>query len=142
MFEPLLYAAYGSNLCHARMRGRCGMAEPAGRALLPGWRLSLGRFATIVEDPAAVVPLGLWRITRADLDALDRTEGVAKGIYERRHLTLPDGRSVWIYIERVFRAGPPPEGYVEALRHGYRDFGLDPAVLEAVLSPGGLARVT
>ncbi|RAI58539.1 gamma-glutamylcyclotransferase family protein [Roseicella frigidaeris] len=131
-----LYAAYGSNLSHAQMRQRCPGAEPAGGLSLPGWRLVLRRYARIEPDPAATCPVGLWRVTPAHLAVLDRHEGVPQ-VYERRRLALPDGRAAWIYLERVDRPGPPAPGYVERLRHGYRDFGFDPAALEAALARGG-----
>jgi gamma-glutamylcyclotransferase (GGCT)/AIG2-like uncharacterized protein YtfP len=131
-----LYAAYGSNLQHAQMRQRCPGAEAAGALLLPGWRLVLRRFARIEPDPAAACPIGLWRVTPAHLAALDRLEGTPE-VYERRRLALPDGRAAWIYIERLDRPGPPAPGYVERLRQGYRDFGLDPAPLDAAIARSG-----
>jgi gamma-glutamylcyclotransferase (GGCT)/AIG2-like uncharacterized protein YtfP len=131
-----LYAAYGSNLDHARMRGRCRGAEPAGIALLPGWRLVVNRYASIARDPSALLPVGLWRLGRGHLAALDRYEGVAVGAYARIRVALPGeaGGFAWTYVERAHRPGPPERRYVEHLRQGYRDFGLDPSVLEAALS--------
>jgi gamma-glutamylcyclotransferase (GGCT)/AIG2-like uncharacterized protein YtfP len=140
MFDPLPYAAYGSNQHHARMQVRCPGAEPAGTAILPGWRLVLGRYALIAPDPAAQVPVGLWRVTARHLAALDVAEGVALGIYERVRLALPAGGEAWTYLERRARPGPPEGWYVEHLRHGYRDFGFDPSPLEAALAACGLAR--
>jgi gamma-glutamylcyclotransferase (GGCT)/AIG2-like uncharacterized protein YtfP len=130
----MLYAAYGSNLDHARMLARCPGARPEGTAVLAGWRLSLGRYATIARDPASSAKLGLWRITRSHLAALDRAEGVALGVYERLRLSLPGEVTAWTYVERLYRPGPPEAWYVAHLRHGYRDFGLDPAPLEAALA--------
>jgi gamma-glutamylcyclotransferase (GGCT)/AIG2-like uncharacterized protein YtfP len=134
-----LYAAYGSNLDHARMLGRCGGAVPVGVALLPGWRLVVNHYASIIPDRAASVPLGLWRITRRHLAALDIAEGTALGIYERIRIRLPqpvaEQPEAWIYVERRSRPGPPQGWYVAHLRQGYRDFSLDVAPLEAALSP-------
>ncbi|WP_372619563.1 gamma-glutamylcyclotransferase family protein [Falsiroseomonas sp.] len=140
MDAPTLYAAYGSNLDHARMLGRCLGAAPAGAALLPGWRLVVNRYASIARDAAASVPLGLWRITPGHLAALDLAEGTAFGIYERIRIRLPEpvagASEAWTYVERVHRPGPPEAWYVAHLRQGYRDFSLDAAVLEAALSGG------
>jgi hypothetical protein len=138
MDAPRLYAAYGSNLDHARMLGRCGGAVPAGTALLPGWRLVVNRFASIVPDAASVVPLGLWHVTPGHIAALDVVEGVAVGAYRRIRIRLPepigDAAEAWTYVEQNSRAGPPAGWYVAHLRQGYRDFSLDPSPLEAALA--------
>ncbi len=135
----LLYAAYGSNLDPARMRERCEGAAPAGTALLPGWRLVLRRFADIEPDAGALLPVGLWRISPAHLRSLDKFEGTALGIYERLEVPLPEGGAAWIYAGRRLRAGPPEGWYVQHLRLGYREFGLEPGPLDAALSACGFA---
>jgi hypothetical protein len=130
-----LYAAYGSNLWHAQMAARCPSATVAGALVLPGWRLAVRKFALVEEDPAAGCPIGLWWVTRAHLESLDRYEG--PHTYARRLIPLPDGQRAWIYLELVHRPGPPAAEYVERLRRGYADFGFDPAPLEAALARGG-----
>ncbi|PWS37519.1 gamma-glutamylcyclotransferase [Falsiroseomonas bella] len=140
MDAPTLYAAYGSNLDHARMRhaSRCPGAEPLGAALLPGWRLVVNRYASILRDEDAFVPLGLWRVTPRHLRALDVAEGTALGIYRRIRIRLPQpvggAAEAWTYVEQVHRAGPPAAWYVAHLRQGYRDFGLEPSALDSALS--------
>ena len=129
-----LYAAYGSNLWHAQMQLRCPGASVAGALQLRGWRLAVRRFALVEPDPAAICPIGLWRVTAEHLAALDRYEG--PHTYARREIELPDGRRAWIYLELVHRPGPPAPDYVRRLRHGYADFGFDPAPLEAALAAG------
>lgn len=128
---PELYAAYGSNLSHAQMQSRCPGAVVARGLLLPGWRLVLRKFALIEPDPASACPIGLWQVTEAHMASLDRYEG--PHTYERARLLLPDGDEAWIYHELAFRPGPPSTEYVDRLRQGYRDFGFDPAPLEAAL---------
>jgi gamma-glutamylcyclotransferase (GGCT)/AIG2-like uncharacterized protein YtfP len=138
------YAAYGSNLAYARMRhrSRCPGAEPLGAALLQGWRLMVGRYATITPDEAGSVPIGLWRITPRHLRALDRVEGTALGVYRRIRIRpaapLGEVTEAWTYVEQAPRPGPPADWYVAHLRQGYRDFGLEPSPLEAALSASGL----
>lgn len=138
MADPPLYAAYGSNLDHARLLARCPGAAPAGTALLAGWRLVVNRYASIIPDNASAVPLGLWRILPTHLDALDRAEGVAVGAYARIRIVLPapiaGQDSAWTYVERSHRPGPPDSWYVAHLWQGYRDFGLAPSALEAALA--------
>ncbi|MGG5818108.1 gamma-glutamylcyclotransferase family protein [Falsiroseomonas sp. HW251] len=139
MALPRLYAAYGSNLDHARLLGRCRGARPEGVAQLAGWRLAVNRYASILPVAAAAVPVGLWRVTPAHLRALDRWEGVAAGCYERIRVPLPDGNEAWTYVERKHRPGPPEDWYVAHLRQGYRDFGLDASPLDAALAEAGFA---
>ena len=109
-----LYAAYGSNLWHAQMQLRCPGASVAGALQLRGWRLAVRRFALVEPDPAAICPIGLWRVTAEHLAALDRYEG--PHTYARREIELPDGRRAWIYLELVHRPGPPAPDYVRRLR--------------------------
>lgn len=134
-FLPEPYAAYGSNLWHDQMRRRCPDAEVAGSLVLPGWCLVLRRFALIEREDGAACPVGLWRITQADLDTLDRYEG--PHTYTRTRIALPGGGMAWTYEEIVYRPGPPATEYVQRLRHGYRDFAFDTAPLEAAIAASG-----
>lgn len=138
-FLPEPYAAYGSNLWHDQMRRRCPDAEVAGSAVLHGWRLVLRKFALIECDPAAACPVGLWRVTQADLEALDRFEGPFT--YARTRITLPDRSVAWTYKEIRRRPGPPAAEYVQRLRDGYRDFAFDTAPLEAAIAASGFSAV-
>lgn len=135
-----LYAAYGSNLWHAQMRARCPGATVAGAISLPGWRLALRRFARLVPDPGAACPVGLWRVTPAHLEALDRFEG--PHCYRRQRIALPSpiggATTAWIYHEIADRPGPPAAEYVQRLRAGYADFGFDLAPLMAALAEAGV----
>jgi hypothetical protein len=119
------------------MRRRCPDARVAGEALLQGWRLVLRKFALIERDRAATCPVGLWHVTARDLDALDAFEGPFT--YARTLVSLPGGGMAWTYKEIRHRAGPPAAEYVQRLRHGYRDFGFDTAVLEAAIAASGFS---
>ena len=136
-FLPEPYAAYGSNLWHDQMRARCPAARVAGSALLQGWRLVVRKFALIERDAAAACPVGLWHVTEACMASLDRHEG--PHTYQRRFVTLPDGRRAVTYVEIRRRPGPPAAEYVQRLRDGYRDFGFDTAVLEAAIAASGFS---
>jgi hypothetical protein len=136
-FLPEPYAAYGSNLWHDQMRARCPDARVAGSVVLPGWRLVVRRFALIEPDAEARCPVGLWRVTAACLAALDRFEG--PHTYERCLIDLPGGGQAVTYREIRRREGPPAAEYVQRLRDGYRDFGFDPAVLEAAIAASGFS---
>jgi gamma-glutamylcyclotransferase len=135
VFLPEPYAAYGSNLWHDQMRRRCPDARVAGHAVLEGWRLVLRKYALIEADAAASCPVGLWRVTEADLASLDIFEGPRT--YARRRIALPDGSMAWTYVEIRIRPGPPASEYVQRLRRGYRDFAFETAQLDAAIAESG-----
>jgi hypothetical protein len=76
-------------------------------------------------------------VTAACLAALDRFEG--PHTYERCLIDLPGGGQAVTYREIRRREGPPAAEYVQRLRDGYRDFGFDPAVLEAAITASGFS---
>lgn len=80
MKKMKIYAAYGSNLNHAQMRGRCPDAKYLGSAMLKDQNLIFcgqpdHSFATIETMEGKEVPIGLWEISARDERALDRYEG-------------------------------------------------------------------
>jgi len=105
--------------------------------MLEGWRLVVRKYALIERDAAAACPIGLWRVTAACLESLDRYEGLRT--YTRVQVPLPDGGTAWTYTEIRIRPGPPAVEYVGRLRRGYADFGFDTAVLEAAITDSGFS---
>lgn len=87
------YFAYGSNMNADTFAGRRGVRWlRAAPALLRGWRLALDKpsllgngegMATVVRDEAAHVWGVLYEIHLADLEAVEFSEGVRIGHYER-----------------------------------------------------------
>jgi hypothetical protein len=136
-FLPELYAAYGSNLWHDQMRRRCPAARVAGSLVLQGWRLVVRKYAVIERDDSASCPIGLWQVTAACLESLDRYEGPRT--YRRVEVPLPGGGVACTYTEIRIRPGPPAAEYVQRLRRGYADFGFDAAVLEAAIAESGFS---
>lgn len=147
----LLYAAYGSNLDPQRLRGRCPGAAEAGTGWLQGWRLQMNRFATIVADPAARVPVAIWRIPEAQMTVLDSKEGYVRGragnSYDRFAVTVlgADGSGIACLTYREIKTTPDrdrpwkPE-YLAHIRAGYAHFGLDASYLDAALAAPGRLR--
>lgn len=133
-----LYISFGSNLCKRRMRMRCPTARPVGKFLLTSARLTFRGVADLEYIPGEVTPCGLWSINQADEKALDRYEGVGLGRYMKSEDIKIDyagrERTALIYLmndsEEVY---PPSQHYVDLIRKGYKDFGLDERYLnEAV----------
>jgi hypothetical protein len=78
-----LYFAYGSNMDVEAMRSRCPQARPIGLARLERHRLAVmseGWLTAVRSTRSAVYGL-LWDLTLADVPALDRYEGVSRGLY-------------------------------------------------------------
>ncbi len=135
----MLYFAYGSNLEMAGMRERCPGATALGRATLAGYRLVFRLWADVEPCSGAEVPGGLWRLTADCVAALDHYEDVEGGLYRSETAAVwPEGASAAV-TARIYRMSAlhrqaPEPGYLAALVRGYRDFGLDPAALQAAAS--------
>lgn len=134
------YFAYGSNLSIHQMSKRCPGAIPIGWAELQQHRLefrtnSKGRgVATVVPDFKSVVPGGIWLITSQDLAKLDRFEGYPN-LYTRISLPVTYNQywttDVIVYIMTPgHRLVPPQNDYLDIIRNGYDDFGLDKGLLD------------
>jgi gamma-glutamylcyclotransferase (GGCT)/AIG2-like uncharacterized protein YtfP len=110
-----LYFAYGSNMSRAWMRQLCPAAEALGPAMLADYRFMIvsAGYASIVPHAADAVHGILWRIAPGDLDALDRYEDVAGGLYDRCTLTVQHGGKPQIAMTYVGRSRAPGRARVE-----------------------------
>ena len=127
----MLYFAYGSNMDPIRMARRCPGAVALGCARLPGhrliftwdsafWRGGVGHVVPSEQDDVWGV---LWELGEPDLEALDRYEGIAHGIYRRARIAIEhEGAAVeaLIYLSNDDRARRPSRRYVRALVRGAR----------------------
>ena len=118
----MLYFAYGSNLNKRQMASRCPGAVPLGRFTLDDARLVFRGVADVAYEPGAKCLGGVWRITPACEVALDRYEGVARGLYRREIVEIDNGESLLYYVMRSTGIFPPSWDYLESIREGYRDF--------------------
>ncbi len=118
-----LYAAYGSNMNPAQMRTRCPHSPFAGTGWIPGWRLTFGgedlgwegALATLVEDPAGAVFVGLYDITAYDRISLDKWESADTGLYQTitlRVSTLESDVLAWTYVLNGYEGGLPSARYL------------------------------
>ncbi|MEI8247126.1 MAG: gamma-glutamylcyclotransferase family protein [Lentisphaerota bacterium] len=128
----MYYFAYGSNLNQKQMKLRCPGSVPVCAATLPGYCVTERQYADIDWCGGKRVCGGLWRITEADLAALDRYEGYPN-FYWRYSvwLDLPDGNEVeaWVY-EMTAKAKLTRNGikyspyYRQICATGAADFGI------------------
>lgn len=135
-----LYVAYGSNLNMGQMKGRCPGAEFVGTGVVENHELQFkgslhGAYATIAPKEGASVPVGIWTIQKQDEARLDVYEGVRQGFYfkEQVPVKMNDGSTLtgMVYIMDLKNDfGRPSPGYYGTVRQGYRDCGLDTAVLD------------
>ncbi|MBQ8238080.1 MAG: gamma-glutamylcyclotransferase [Oscillospiraceae bacterium] len=146
-----LYVAYGSNLNMGQMKGRCPEAEFVGTGIVENHELQFkgslhGAYATIALKEGASVPVGIWTIQKQDEARLDVYEGVRQGFYfkEQVPVKMNDGSTLtgMVYIMDLKNDfGRPHPEYYATVRQGYRDCGLDTAVLDqAVKSSMELAQ--
>lgn len=93
--EKIYYFAYGSNMDVEQMQFRCPDAIRVAKATLHNYKLTEREFADIDESAGGAVYGLLWRISAADLKALDRYEGFPT-VYQRKTVKvtvrLSDGR--------------------------------------------------
>jgi gamma-glutamylcyclotransferase (GGCT)/AIG2-like uncharacterized protein YtfP len=140
-----LYFAYGSNMSRAWMRKLCPQAEPLGPARLADHRFMVmrGGYASVVPHSGELVHGVLWRIVLGDLDALDRYEDVAGGLYRRCMLPVQhrdEQRSAVIYLGQSHAPGRARPEYCELVLRAARDWELPApyfAKLARQLSAGG-----
>lgn len=133
------YFAYGANMDVAAMRRRC----PASEALGPG-RLMNHRFlimrdgtASVRRRPGSVVHGLLWRLSPADVRALDRFEEVDAGLYRKAVLPVlkPAGSvQALVYLGHTAEEGAPAPGYVEGVVACARVLGFPDPYLRSLLA--------
>jgi gamma-glutamylcyclotransferase (GGCT)/AIG2-like uncharacterized protein YtfP len=132
----MYYWAYGSNLSKRAMMRRCPAARPVAPLVLEGALVFRG-VADVIGRKGSKVAGGLWLITPECEHSLDRYEGVSARLYNKEYLTLEiDGKVQQVlYYQMTDTHGvmPPSEGYLDVIMEGYRDFGLDIALLDNAL---------
>ncbi len=143
------YLAYGSNLNVRQMAMRCPMAKPVGKVVLEGYELLFrggygSAVATIEPRAESRVQGALWLITAQDEVALDCYEGFPS-LYRKEMVTVRLGRQRMMVMAYVMNDGYPIAlpggGYLHTIRDGYRDFGLDAAVLDVAVKEAQLLSV-
>ena len=141
-YETRLYAAYGSNLNVDQMSRRCPTAKPIAKSWLHDYALefhgqSYGAHATVVPEKGKSVPIVVWSVSKDDIKALDRYEGVSHGYYTKEFVKVEvngEMKNALIYIMKPMRSGFPTEDYLQTIEEGYKHFNFDENILlEAVV---------
>lgn len=134
MAKKILYFAYGVNVDCEGMAIRCPSAKPLGKATLKGYILrfrgGLANAERVLGDSQKAAVIGvLWRISKGNLQALDKFEGYPE-LYGRREVeVITDGgatvRATMYYMKQFYKMSPPSDWVSSAICRGYNDFGID-----------------
>tara|TARA_B100000475_G_C14854430_1_gene254830 strand:+ start:103 stop:507 length:405 start_codon:yes stop_codon:yes gene_type:complete len=123
----MLYFAYGSNLNHFQMKRRCKDSVFLKKINLKNFRLTFRskyRAADIETKKNSIVPGGLFEISKSDEKKLDIYEDFPS-LYKKYYFYYY-GKKVMTYI--MVNKSPfkfPTERYLNVIKLGYRDCGLD-----------------
>ncbi len=135
-----LYFAYGSNMDVEAMARRCPCSRAVGLARLERHRLAVMRegWLTAVRAPRSAVHGLLWDLALGDVPALDRYEGLPKGLYAKivQPLVAPGGaKRALVYFGANSGPGVPKPDYLTGVLAAARARGLPAegiAALEAL----------
>jgi len=136
-----LYFAYGSNLNVSQMARRCPAAVKVGKFMLADAKLVFRGVADVVGEPGAGCHGGIWLITAACEEALDRYESYnpvdpEAGMYCKTVLPITGyGEHTELMLYQMNSTGimPPSVYYLNSIKQGYKDFGLALAPLKAAI---------
>ena len=123
----MLYFAYGSNLNHFQMKRRCKDSIFLKKYELKDYRLTFRskyRAADIEVKKNSIVQGGLFEISKSDEKKLDVYEDFPS-LYKKYYFYYY-GKKVMTYI--MVNKSPfkfPTERYLNVVKRGYKDCGLD-----------------
>jgi gamma-glutamylcyclotransferase (GGCT)/AIG2-like uncharacterized protein YtfP len=132
-----LYFAYGSNMIVAAMARRCPRSKALGLARLERHRLAVMRegWLTAVRDSSCAVHGVLWDLALSDVAALDRYEGVSKGLYAKLLQLVVAERApkqAIVYFGANIGPGAARPAYIAEILAAARAWPLPAAGLEAL----------
>lgn len=127
------YVAYGSNINVTQMERRCPTASIFGTGWIDDHYLTFGgrqtmAVATVKPRKGSKVPVLVWTIEELDERELDAYEGFPR-FYRKEQIPvrMDDGKTIecMIYLLNPKISGVPSDLYVDIIREGYQDVGLD-----------------
>lgn len=115
------------------MASRCPGSQLAGRAQLAAHSFVINErgVASVAPVEGCVTQGLLWTLTPADEQALDRFEGVAKGLYLKQAVVVhsydsSEAVQALIYVASNNRPGIPQPGYLEKIISAACERGFPP----------------
>ena len=133
----MLYFAYGSNLHHFQMKRRCKDSVFIKKINLKNFRLTFRskyRAADIEKKKNSIVPGGLFEISKSDEKKLDLYEDFPI-LYTKIYFQYYSKKVMTYFMNHKSDFRYPTERYLNVIKQGYKDCGLDKSYLIKALKP-------
>tara|TARA_A100001234_G_scaffold172955_1_gene154403 strand:+ start:767 stop:1174 length:408 start_codon:yes stop_codon:yes gene_type:complete len=133
----MLYFAYGSNLNHFQMKRRCKDSIFIKKFELKGYKLNFRskyRAADIEKKKNSIVPGGLFEISKSDEKKLDLYEDFPT-LYTKIYFQYYSKKVMTYFMNHKSDFRYPTERYLNVIKQGYKDCGLDKSYLIKALKP-------
>ena len=131
----MLYFAYGSNLHHLQMKRRCKDSVFLKKFKLKNFRLTFRsryRAADIEHKKNSIVQGALFEISKSDEKKLDVYEDYP--ILYKKYYFAHYGKKIMTYtMTKKTSFTFPTERYLNIVKRGYKDCGLDKKKLNTAL---------
>ena len=131
----MLYFAYGSNLHQQQMKKRCPGCKFLKKYILQDYQLTFRSDACVADidyKKGSNVQGALYEITERDESSLDKYEDFP--ILYKKIFFKCEGRDVMAYsMEKKSPFKYPSIRYLNIIKQGYKDCGLDPKFLDEAL---------
>ena len=123
----MFYFAYGSNLNHFQMKRRCKDSIYIKKINLRDFKLTFRsryRAADIEPKKNSIVPGGLFEISKSDEKKLDIYEDYPN-LYKKYYFLYNDKKVMTYTMVKKSLFKFPTERYLNIIKRGYKDCGLD-----------------
>ena len=123
----MLYFAYGSNLHHIQMKRRCKDSIFLKKIDLKDFRLTFRskyRAADIEPKKNSIVPGALFEISKNDEKKLDLYEDFPT-LYKKYYFLYQNKKVMTYTMVKKTHFTYPKERYLNTIKQGYKDCGLD-----------------
>ena len=133
----MLYFAYGSNLNHFQMKRRCKDSTFIKKFKLKGYKLNFRskyRAADIERKKNSIVPGALFDISKSDEKKLDLYEDFPI-LYKKTYFYYHNQKVMTYIMNKKTQFRYPTERYLNIVKRGYKDCGLEMSYLIEALNP-------
>ena len=133
----MLYFAYGSNLNHFQMKRRCKDSIFLKKFELKGYRLNFRskyRAADIEKKKNSIVQGALYEISKSDEKKLDVYEDFPI-LYKKIYFDHYNKKVMTYTMNKKSEFRYPTERYLNVIKQGYKDCGLNKSYLLKALNP-------
>jgi len=133
----MLYFAYGSNLNHFQMKRRCKDSIFLKKFELKGYRLNFRskyRAADIEKKKNSIVQGALYEISKSDEKKLDVYEDFPI-LYKKIYFDHYNKKVMTYIMNKRSEFRYPTERYLNVIKQGYKDCGLNKSYLLKALNP-------